>query len=69
MNESRDCQHGRQINHCPECDVSELLAENMMLRARNQRLETRNERLARAIEAMPFGDTAASFAIYVRNFE
>lgn len=26
-------------------------------------------RLADAIEAMPFGDTAASFAIYVREFE
>ena len=27
------------------------------------------ERLADAIEAMPFGDTADSFAIYVRNFK
>ena len=27
------------------------------------------ERLADAIEAMPFGDTATSFAVYVRNFK
>lgn len=27
------------------------------------------ERLADAIEAMPFGDTAASFAVYIRNFK
>ena len=26
-------------------------------------------RLAQAIEAMPFGDTAASFAIFIRNFK
>ena len=25
-------------------------------------------RLAQSIEAMPFGDTAASFAVYIRNF-
>ena len=27
------------------------------------------ERLAKAIEAMPFGDTAASFAAFVRGFK
>ena len=27
------------------------------------------ERLANAIEQMPFGDTATSFAVYVRNFK
>lgn len=26
-------------------------------------------RLARAIEQMPFGDTATSFAVFVRNFK
>jgi len=26
-------------------------------------------RLAQAIEQMPFGDTAASFAVFVRNFK
>lgn len=26
-------------------------------------------RLAQAIEAMPFGDTAQSFAVFVRNFK
>ena len=27
------------------------------------------DRLATAIDAMPFGDTAASFAVYIREFE
>ena len=27
------------------------------------------ERLAQEIEQMPFGDTATSFAVYVRNFK
>ena len=27
------------------------------------------QRLADAIDAMPFGDTAASFAVYIRNFK
>ena len=27
------------------------------------------QRLAQAIEAMPFGDTAQSFAVFVRNFK
>ena len=27
------------------------------------------ERLAQAIEQMPFGDTATSFAVFVRNFK
>ena len=27
------------------------------------------ERLAQSIEKMPFGDTATSFAVYVRNFK
>lgn len=27
------------------------------------------ERLAQSIEQMPFGDTATSFAVYVRNFK
>ena len=27
------------------------------------------KRLAQSIEDMPFGDTAASFAVYVRNFK
>lgn len=31
--------------------------------------EDLKQRLAKSIEAMPFGDTAASFAIYIRNFK
>ena len=31
--------------------------------------EAFKERLAQAIEQMPFGDTAASFAAFVRNFK
>jgi hypothetical protein len=56
--------------------IAELETENRLLRARNERLE--NEvctvedykiRLSRAIAAMPFGDTAASFAVYIRDFK
>jgi hypothetical protein len=32
-------------------------------------IEEFKNRLAKSIEAMPFGDTAASFAVYVRNFK
>lgn len=32
-------------------------------------VEDFRNRLADAIEAMPFGDTAASFAAFVRNFK
>jgi len=32
-------------------------------------IEEFKHRLAKSIEAMPFGDTAASFAVYVRNFK
>jgi hypothetical protein len=35
----------------------------------NAKVLSFKERLAEAIENMPFGDTADSFAIYVRNFE
>ena len=31
--------------------------------------EAFKERLAQAIEQMPFGDTATSFAVFVRNFK
>jgi hypothetical protein len=39
MSNERDCEHGRQVGHCPECDVFELEQENRLLRARNERLE------------------------------
>jgi len=32
-------------------------------------IEDFKHRLASAIDAMPFGDTAASFAVFIRNFK
>ncbi len=56
--------------------IAELETENRLLRARNERLESEvstiddfKHRLARSIELMPFGDTAASFAVYIREFK
>ena len=53
--------------------IADLEQENRLLRARNERLEKEasdfKHRLATAIEAMPFGDTAASFAVYIREFK
>ena len=34
-----------------------------------KKIQDFKERLARSIELMPFGDTAASFAVYIREFE
>jgi cell division protein FtsB len=56
--------------------IADLEQENRLLRARNERLEREattikdfKHRLAAAIDAMPFGDTAASFAVYIRDFK
>lgn len=56
--------------------ITELEAENRLLRARNERLEKEVSqaadykiRLSKAVAAMPFGDTAASFAIFIRDFK
>jgi len=56
--------------------IADLETENRLLRARNERLEREastiedfKHRLAAAIDAMPFGDTAASFAVYIRDFK
>jgi uncharacterized protein (DUF3084 family) len=56
--------------------IADLETENRLLRARNERLEREastienfKHRLASAIDAMPFGDTAASFAVFIRNFK
>ena len=35
----RDCEHGRQVGKCADCDVAELEQENRLLRARNERLQ------------------------------
>lgn len=56
--------------------IAELEAENRLLRARNERLEKEVSqatdykiRLSKAIAAMPFGDTAASFGVFIREFK
>jgi hypothetical protein len=56
--------------------IAELETENRLLRARNERLEREattieqfKHRLAATIDAMPFGDTASSFAVYIRDFK
>ena len=56
--------------------IADLETENRLLRATNERLEREastiedfKHRLATAIDAMPFGDTAASFAVYIRDFK
>lgn len=56
--------------------IADLETENRLLRARNERLEGEvstiqdfKHRLAKAIDAMPFGDTASSFAVYIRDFK
>jgi hypothetical protein len=35
----------------------------------HESIEDFKKRLAAAIESMPFGDTAASFAVFIRNFK
>jgi hypothetical protein len=35
----------------------------------HESIEDFKKRLASAIDAMPFGDTAASFAVFIRNFK
>ena len=56
--------------------IAELETENRLLRARNERLEKEVSqatdykiRLSKAIAAMPFGDTAASFGVFIREFK
>ena len=55
--------------HRPEC----IKAQRDELRAKYVTLHDQHEqfkiRLAEAIEQMPFGDTAASFAQFVREFK
>ena len=55
--------------HRPECikaQRDELRAKYVALHDQHEQFKTR---LAEAIEQMPFGDTAASFAQFVRNFK
>jgi uncharacterized protein YaaN involved in tellurite resistance len=65
-------EHERQMDLL----IAELEAENRLLRARNERLEKEVSqatdykiRLSKAIAAMPFGDTAASFGVFIREFK
>lgn len=46
---TRDCEHGRQVGKCADCDVAELEQENRMLRARNERLERELAQLAESV--------------------
>ena len=48
-------------------DVLEEVAAE--LRRLHEENEAFKNRLAQAIEQMPFGDTATSFAVFVRNFK
>lgn len=45
-----------------DCNVAEAKAFAALVRADER------DRLAAAIDAMPFGDTAASFAVWIRNW-
>ena len=36
---TRDCEHGRQVGKCADCDVIELEAENQQLRNQNTELD------------------------------
>lgn len=59
----------------PECIKAQrdelrgkLFAMNGMF-GDKETIESFKGRLAQAIEQMPFGDTATSFAVFVRNFK
>ena len=57
----------KQATECPHHDTNwydPMVVEFAALVAAAER-----ERLAQSIEQMPFGDTATSFAVYVRNFK
>ena len=54
------------------CDIQASSLKQAQLLGENQAREellSFKERLADAIEEMPFGDTSASFAAFVRGFE
>ena len=51
--------------------TEELKAFEALVRADEREIAIKDfkHRLAAAIDAMPFGDTAASFAVYIRDFK
>jgi hypothetical protein len=66
---------GLEISHTPPFFIraweDELKAFADLVRADEREIAIKDfkHRLATAIDAMPFGDTAASFAVYIRDFK
>jgi hypothetical protein len=57
MDETRIPKLGCVNHDCKGCKIAK------------ESIEDFKKRLAAAIDAMPFGDTAASFAVFIRNFK
>ena len=70
------CEHGR---YCPNYDTHKIELELWIKSETEKIYETHNrvngirnntlEEVAKEFERMPFGDTAESFAIFVRNMK
>ena len=68
---------GGRAQQNKNCDVEYLMSADALetfealVRADEREIAIKDfkHRLATAIDAMPFGDTAASFAVYIRDFK
>ena len=74
MSDLHTCSYYCDRPECIKAQRDELRAKYVKLAdahslALSQNHNDFKERLAQAIEQMPFGDTAASFAQFVRNFK
>ena len=74
MTDPHTCSYYCDRPECIKAQRDELRAKYVKLAdahslALSQNHNDFKERLAQAIEQMPFGDTAASFAKFVRNFK
>ena len=74
MKDLHTCSYYCDKPECIKAQRDELRAKYVKLAdahslALSQSYNDFKERLAQAIEQMPFGDTAASFATFVRNFK
>ena len=74
MNDLHTCSYYCDRPECIKAQRDELRAKYTKLAdahalALSQNHNDFKERLAQAIEQMPFGDTATSFATFVRNFK